>query len=60
MDNLGEVVDVDNKDGVVSRKGKRADEHEHLVEHIDVGEKTRERHNSWRWLDLLGLSNLVL
>ena len=53
MDNLGEVVDVDNKGGVVSRKGKRADEHEHLVEHIDVGKETRERHNSRRRLDLL-------
>ena len=42
MDDLGEVVDVDNKGGVMSCKGERADKHEHLVEHIDASEEMRE------------------
>ena len=53
MDDLGEVVDVDNKGGVMSCKGERADKHEHLVEHIDASEEMRERHDSWRQLNLL-------
>ena len=60
MDDLHEVVKVNDERGAVSGGDEGADEHECLVEVVSASKEPGERHGGWRWLDLLGLVDLVL
>nr|POE90446.1 hypothetical protein CFP56_43120 [Quercus suber] len=60
MDDLCEVVKVNDEGVSVSGGGEGADEHECLVKVVSASEEPGERHGGRRWLDLLGLVDLVL
>ena len=60
VDDLRKVVKANNEGSAVSGDGEGADEHERRVEVVSASKEPGERHGGWRWLDLLGLVDLVL
>ena len=60
VDDLREVVKVNDEGSAMSNGGEGADEHECPVEVVSASEEPGERHGGWRWLNLLGLIDLIL